>query len=74
MSAGNISVAAGPAGSDIVVVTYKSRNNEYVTATVSKGQFALWLPGNELKDAATQGVEVEVTYIDGTTGTSILTL
>jgi hypothetical protein len=45
-----------------------------VKATVAKGHFALWLPGNELKDAATNGVEVEVTYKDGTKGTRNLTL
>lgn len=74
MSAGDLSVAAGPAGSDVVGVTYKSRNNENVKATVSRGQFAFWVPGNELKDASTHGVEVEVTYRDGTKGTSILSL
>ncbi|SDL60325.1 hypothetical protein SAMN04487916_11166 [Arthrobacter sp. ov407] len=74
MSAGDISLAAGTAGSDIVGVIYKSRTHEDVTATVSQGHFALWLPGDELRNASSDGVEVEVTYRDGTTGTSRLTL
>lgn len=74
MSAGDISLAAGTAGSDIVGVIYKSRTHEDVTATVSLGHFALWLPGDELRNASSDGVEVEVTYQDGTTGTSRLTL
>lgn len=69
-----ISLAAGAAGADIVGVTYKSRGHEDVTATVSQGRFALWLPGNELQNAATNGIDVELTYRDGTTGTSRLTL
>lgn len=72
MDAGDISLAAGAAGADIVGVVYKSQTREDVTATVSQGRFALWLPGNELQDASRTGVEVEVTYRDGTTGTSSL--
>jgi hypothetical protein len=74
MSAGDISLAAGTAGSDIVGVVYHSRTHGDVAATVSQGHFALWLPGDELEDASSNGVEVEVTYRDGTTGTSRLTL
>lgn len=74
MSAGDISLAAGAAGSDVVGVVYKSLTHEDVTATVSLGHFALWLPGDELRNASSDGVEVEVTYQDGTTGTSRLTL
>lgn len=74
MSAGNISLAAGNAGSDIVDVAYRSPTHGEVTATVSQGHFAFWLPGDELEDAATNGVDVEVTYSDGTTDTSRLTL
>lgn len=74
MSAGDISLAAGTAGSDIVGVIYHSRTHGDVAATVSQGRFALWLPGAELKDASRNGVEVEVTYRDGSTGTSWLTL
>ena len=72
MDAGEISLAAGAAGADVVGVVYKSQTREDVTATVSQGRFALWLPGNELQDASRTGVEVEVTYRDGTTGTSRL--
>lgn len=74
MSAGDLSLAAGTAGSDIVGVVYHSRTHGDVSATVSQGRFALWLPGDELKDASSNGVEVEVTYRDGRTGTSRLTL
>jgi hypothetical protein len=71
---GIIFLAAGIAGSDIAGVIYKSRDHEEVTATVSLGRFALRLPGDELQDAATDGVVVQVTYRDGTRGTSRLTL
>ena len=74
MSAGDISLAAGTAGSDILGVIYRSRTHGDVTATVSQGHFALWLPGDELRNASSDGVEVEVTYQDGTTATSRLTL
>jgi hypothetical protein len=74
MSAGDISLAAGTAGSDVVGVIYKSRTHDAVTATVSPGHFALWLPGDELRNASSDGVEVEVTYQDGTTETRRLTL
>ncbi len=74
MSAGDISMVAGSAGADIVGVSYKSRTREDVTATVSHGQFALWLPGDELRNASSDGVEVQVTYRDGTKGTTRLTL
>jgi len=74
MSAGDLSMVAGTAGSDIVGVVYHSRTQGDVSATVSQGRFALWLPGDELKDASSNGVEVEVTYRDGRTGTSRLTL
>ncbi|MDR6415552.1 hypothetical protein [Pseudarthrobacter sulfonivorans] len=72
MDAGEISLAAGGAGAEIVGVVYKSQTRGDVTATVSQGRFALWLPGNELQDAPSDGVEVEVTYRDGTTGTNHL--
>jgi hypothetical protein len=72
MDAGEISLAAGSAGADVVGIVYQSKTHDDVNATVSQGRFALWLPGNELQDAASVGVEVEVTYSDGTTGTSRL--
>ena len=62
-----LSVAAGCAGSDVAGVTYRSARRGQVAATVSKGRFALWLPGDELKDASRVGVQVEVTYRDGST-------
>jgi hypothetical protein len=74
MNGRDISLAAGHAGSNIVGVVYPSRAHGDVAATVSHGQFALWLPGDELMDASSNGVEVEVTYRDGTTATSTLTL
>lgn len=74
MSAGELSLAAGTAGSDIFGVVYHSRTHGDVSATVSRGRFALWLPGDELKDASRNGVEVEVTYRGSRTGTSRLTL
>ncbi|WAP50795.1 hypothetical protein OL239_12375 [Arthrobacter sp. ATA002] len=63
-----ISVASGRAGDDVVGVTYTSITGEEVTATVSKGQFAFWLPGDELQDASDGGSTVVLTYRDGTTG------
>ena len=62
-----ISMAAGRAGGDVAGITYTSINGEDVIATVSKGQFAFWLPGDELQDAADGGFTVTVTYTDGTT-------
>jgi hypothetical protein len=67
-----ISMASGRAGSDVAGITYTSVAGEEVIATVSKGQFALWLPGDELENASNQGANVEVTYLDGTTETQIL--
>lgn len=72
MDAGDISLAAGAAGAEITGIIYKSQTRDDVTATVSHGRFALWLPGNELQDASRNGVELEVTYQDGTTGTGRL--
>lgn len=74
MGAGDISLAAGAAGPDVVAVTYRSQSHGNVTATVNAGRFALWFPGDELKERPTGWVEVQVTYRDGQTGTSRLTL
>lgn len=74
MNAGDLSLAAGTAGSNVARVVYYSRTHGDVAATVSQRHFALWLPGDELKDASSNGVEVKVTYRDGSTGTSRLTL
>lgn len=75
MSAGDISLAAGAASSDVVGVTYHSRTHGDVTATVAGGRFALWFPGDELKDTSSRNpVTIEVRYRDGTTGTARLSL
>jgi len=67
--AGELSVAAGYVGSDVTGVVYHSGSRGAVVATVSGGRFALWLPGDELEDASRHGVEVDVTYRDGSTAT-----
>lgn len=74
IDAGDLSLAAGTAGQEVAKVVYRSRDHGEVAATVSRGRFALWLPGNELENAATKGVQVEVTYTDGSTGTIQLRL
>ncbi|NJC23266.1 hypothetical protein BJ994_002342 [Arthrobacter pigmenti] len=73
MSGGSISLAAGEAGSDVVGVTYRSPAVGDVQATVARGHFALWLPGDELQHAS-DGLDVVVTYRDGSTGLSKLHL
>ncbi|GLY75028.1 hypothetical protein Airi01_032950 [Actinoallomurus iriomotensis] len=74
IDAGHLSIAAGIAGPEVAKVLYRSPAHGDVTATVSRGRFALWLPGDELAHAAKNGVEVEVTYRDGGTGTNRLHL
>lgn len=74
MDAGEISVAAGFAGTDVADVSYLSSTHGEVKATVSKGHFALWLPGDELDGSASNETDVEVTYNDGTTETQQLSL
>lgn len=74
IGSGDISLAAGRAGTDVVDIVYPSTSLGDVAATVSQGRFALWLPGDELEDAPNRGVDVQVTYRDGTTGTTRLTL
>jgi hypothetical protein len=71
---GELSVAAGYAGPDVIGVAYQSAGHGRVEATVSSGRFALWLPGDELKDAARVGADVQVTYRDGGTATVRLDL
>ncbi|VDR32245.1 Uncharacterised protein [Arthrobacter agilis] len=68
-----ISMASGKAGSDVVGLMYTTVTGEVVVATVAKGQFAFWLPGDELRNAFSTGAAVEVTYRDGTTETQNLT-
>ncbi|MFI2566444.1 hypothetical protein [Paenarthrobacter sp. NPDC018779] len=72
MGAGDISLAAGEAGSAVVGMTYQSKTQGDVAATVSLGRFALWLPGEELRNASSEGMDVLVTYDDGTTGVRTL--
>lgn len=74
MRAGDISLAAGVIGTDVTGVTYRSPIHGDVVATVNGGRFALWMPGAELMDASRAGVPVNVTYHDGTTGTTVLHL
>jgi hypothetical protein len=71
MSAGEISMASGIAGTDVIGVAYNSPALGEVTATVARGHFALWLPGDELRDAS-NGLDVTVTYSDGSTGLHVL--
>ena len=59
---------------DVTGVTYQSASRGQVAATVAAGRFALWLPGNELMDASRTGVQVQVTYRDGSTATRRLDL
>jgi hypothetical protein len=70
----HLSIAAGLAGTDVTRVRYASPSHGDVTATVSGGHFALWLPGDELESASQHGLPVHVTYHDGTTATITLTL
>jgi hypothetical protein len=63
----HISMAAGRVGTDVAAMSYTSADGTKVLATVAKGHFAFWLPGNELQDASDHGVPVEVTYSDGLT-------
>lgn len=69
---GQLSLAAGLAGSDIAAMTYRSPSHGEVTATVNDGGFAFWLPGDDLENASSAGADVQVTYRDGTTGTATL--
>ena len=71
---GTLSLAAGAAGSDIIRIVYRSPAYGDVTASLSDGHFALWLPGTELENASSNGAELEVTYRDGDTGNNTLTL
>lgn len=61
-----LSIAAGQVGPEVIAMTYTSIAGERITATVSKGQFAFWLPGGELENPSEQDVPVELTYTDNT--------
>ncbi len=69
-----LSVAAGPVPADVTALTYASAEHGVVSATVSQGQFAFWLPGDDLETASQDGAPVEVTLADGTTETRVLRL
>lgn len=64
-----LSVAVGLAGAEVEAVRYASRSHGDVDATVRSGQFALWLPGDDLARFGTGSVPLEVTYRDGSTAT-----
>ncbi|MBD7996922.1 hypothetical protein H9639_16640 [Arthrobacter sp. Sa2CUA1] len=70
--AGNLSMVAGAAGSEVVGVSYLSQTEGEVIGSVAKGQFVLWFPGDELQNYDTdhdgEGVELLVTYADGSSG------
>ncbi|MEJ1114570.1 hypothetical protein WBN73_09460 [Paenarthrobacter sp. CCNWLY172] len=68
-----LSMASGQVGPDVAAMSYTSRAGERITATVSKGQFAFWLPGGELPNSG-EDVPVEVTYTDNTTEIRYLSL
>ena len=74
MNGRDISLAAGEAGSDVVGVVFHSQTHGDVAATVSHGRFALWLPGDEFEGASSSGVEVGVTYRDGSAAVKVLNL
>lgn len=67
-----ISMASGRVGADVVAITYTNSADEEVIATVAKGQFAFWLPGNDLQNASDQGVPIKVTYTDGSSEVRVL--
>ena len=67
-----LSIASGRVGAEVAAITYTSSANEEVIATIAKGHFAFWLPGNDLQNAYDQGAPVKVTYADGSTDTQLL--
>lgn len=64
-----ISIASGRVGADVKAISYTSAANEVVLATVAKGEFAFWLPGDDLRNASDRGLPVDVTYADGSSET-----
>lgn len=65
VSGRDLSMISGVVGADVVGVTYSSAEHGEVVATVSEGRFALWMPGDELRDAHRDGAEVRVWFADG---------
>lgn len=72
LGAGDVSLAAGLVGTDVVRVSLRSATHGTVEATVAGGRFALWAPGDDLEGLASVPVRVE--YADGTTATVALSL
>lgn len=72
MDAGHLSLAVGVVGDQVAGVTYRSLEHGEVTATVTDGHFAFWVPGAELRDLT--AVPVEVLHLDGSTSATFLTL
>lgn len=70
----SLSVAVGLAGPEVTAITYQSATRGTVSATVDAGQFALWIPGDELQNRSRAGVPVRATYKDGSTATLVLHL
>jgi hypothetical protein len=68
MNGHSLSVAAGRAGEDIAGISYQSAGHGTIRATVTDGRFAFWFPGSELEGAVT-GIDVDVSYTDGTRDT-----
>lgn len=71
-SQGDLSSIVGYSGGDVVGVSYNSERYGDVVATVGEGRFALWMPGDELhgenkRDPRQGGVDLKVTYVDGST-------
>lgn len=66
MNGHELSLLEGAVGAEVVGVSYQSKGNGEVQATVSQGRFALWFPGDELKE---DGADVVVSYRDGTSAT-----
>lgn len=67
MKAGDLSLVAGTAGAEVIEIVYRSDSHGDITATISRGHFAFWWPGDELLDVGSKGIQVEVTYRDGST-------
>lgn len=65
--AGSMSTLYGPAGRDIVSVSYRSGGHGVVQATVANGWFYLMVPDDTRLAVSDGPVKVEVRYADGTT-------
>lgn len=69
-----LSMAAGRVGADVTAIVYTSAAGKRIEATVSKGQFAFWLPGAEITNSSDQRVPIEVTFVDNSKETLYLSL